>query len=95
MALIDVTAAKSTSSVKTEIIERQAGRALATIGTILRQMPHGIGRGALLASDTLVLWRSQSNQRRELAELDNYLLFDLGLSREDVKRETSKFFWQK
>ena len=43
---------------------------------------------------TLLLWHDRATQRRALAELDDRLLKDLGLSRVDVTRETSKPFWQ-
>lgn len=33
-------------------------------------------------------------QRRDLSELDDHLLRDLGLTREDVRRECAKSFWR-
>jgi uncharacterized protein YjiS (DUF1127 family) len=46
---------------------------------------------------TLELWIDRSRQRRqlgELAELNNYLLKDIGVSREEAMREAEKRFWQ-
>ncbi|MCW8914657.1 MAG: DUF1127 domain-containing protein [Magnetovibrio sp.] len=41
----------------------------------------------------LKIWLQHSRQRRALAKLDDRLLDDIGLSTQDVKRETSKPFW--
>ena len=46
---------------------------------------------------TLEVWIDRSHQRRqlgELAELNNYLLKDIGVSREEAIREAEKPFWQ-
>jgi uncharacterized protein YjiS (DUF1127 family) len=45
---------------------------------------------------TLGFWIGRSRQRRqlgELAELNNYLLRDIGLSQEEALREAAKPFW--
>jgi len=46
---------------------------------------------------TLGFWIDRSRQRRqlgELAELNSYLLKDIGVSREEAMREAEKPFWQ-
>jgi uncharacterized protein YjiS (DUF1127 family) len=46
---------------------------------------------------TIRSWLARSRQRqalRELAELDDYLLKDIGFSRETAFREARKPFWQ-
>jgi uncharacterized protein YjiS (DUF1127 family) len=43
---------------------------------------------------TLVLWSQRSQQRRCLRELPASRLDDVGLSQDDVARETRKRFWQ-
>jgi uncharacterized protein YjiS (DUF1127 family) len=46
---------------------------------------------------TLGFWIDRSRQRRqlgELAELNDYLLKDIGLSREEAMREAEKPFWR-
>jgi uncharacterized protein YjiS (DUF1127 family) len=46
---------------------------------------------------TLGLWIDRSRQRRqlgELAELNDYLLKDIGVSREEALREAEKPFWR-
>ena len=46
---------------------------------------------------TLGIWLDRSRQRKqlgELAELNDYLLKDIGVSREEAMREAEKPFWQ-
>lgn len=46
--------------------------------------------------DALVLiktWHECARQRRALARLDDRMLKDIGLSREQAERETCKLFW--
>ncbi len=43
---------------------------------------------------TLKTWRQRAIQRRQLAELPDHLLKDIGLDRHDVKKECRKAFWQ-
>lgn len=40
------------------------------------------------------IWTRRSQERLHLKELDDHLLQDLGLSREQVEREISKPFWR-
>ena len=45
---------------------------------------------------TLGIWLDRSRQRKqlgELAELNDYLLKDIGVSREEALREAEKPFW--
>ena len=39
-------------------------------------------------------WRARIRSRRELAQFDDHVLKDIGMSRADVFRETSKPFWR-
>ena len=41
----------------------------------------------------LSLWRARIRQRRALARLDDRLLRDVGLSRDQARREAAKPFW--
>ena len=45
--------------------------------------------------DTLECWYQRHRQRTALAELDDRLLDEIGLTRHDVSREVRKFFWQR
>ncbi|HSS63103.1 MAG TPA: DUF1127 domain-containing protein [Gammaproteobacteria bacterium] len=44
---------------------------------------------------TLSCWHQRSLQRAALAELDDRMLKDIGLTRADVAREIHKPFWQR
>ena len=44
--------------------------------------------------DQVLTWLDRARQRRHLAELDDRLLRDIGLSRAEVHHETSQRFWQ-
>jgi uncharacterized protein YjiS (DUF1127 family) len=52
--------------------------------------------GALAVHGVLkvLVWQERARERNRLASLDDYMLRDLGLSRSDVARETTKPFWQ-
>lgn len=43
---------------------------------------------------TLLLWNDRQMQRNHLGELDDRLLRDVGLSRQDIRQETLKPFWR-
>ena len=44
---------------------------------------------------TISLWTERSKQRHVLAELDDHLLKDVGLSRGAARREVAKPFWER
>jgi uncharacterized protein YjiS (DUF1127 family) len=44
--------------------------------------------------DQLSAWRERRRQRRRLADLDDHLLRDIGLSRAEVELECHKPFWR-
>ncbi|ENY71924.1 DUF1127 domain-containing protein [Aeromonas diversa] len=43
---------------------------------------------------TLLTWLERSRSRRQLAEMPEYLLRDIGLCESDRYQETSKPFWR-
>jgi uncharacterized protein YjiS (DUF1127 family) len=43
---------------------------------------------------TLRVWRARRRQRQTLAELNDYLLNDIGVSRNEARREAAKPFWR-
>jgi uncharacterized protein YjiS (DUF1127 family) len=45
--------------------------------------------------ETTAVWFVRRRQRRALAELDEHLLNDVGLSRDQARRETAKPFWKR
>lgn len=42
---------------------------------------------------TVKTWTQRSRSRRQLTQLDAYLLDDIGLTKADVARESEKPFW--
>ncbi len=44
--------------------------------------------------ELLTEWQARERQRRQLRELDDRLLRDIGISRVDAGREARKPFWQ-
>ena len=60
----------------------------------LRPVSRSLSSILRLTFNRLRLWRTRARQRRALARLDDRLLDDIGLTREDARRETSKWFWQ-
>lgn len=60
-----------------------------------KQIP-GAGFGSVLAraADTAVTWLQRERDRRSLQALDDRLLSDIGVSRDEVEREVSKPFWR-
>lgn len=54
-----------------------------------------IEESANKVSKTLKVWSARSNDRRQLATMNDRLLADIGLSRADVAVEVNKYFWQK
>ena len=52
--------------------------------------PNWVKRAARLLHD----WSQRSRQRRTLASLNDTALRDIGLTRDDVRREVAKPFWQ-
>ena len=46
------------------------------------------------SANKLRFWIDRSNQRKQLAKLDNRMLMDIGYSREQVNVEAAKPFWK-
>jgi uncharacterized protein YjiS (DUF1127 family) len=44
---------------------------------------------------TIAVWITRRRQRRALAQLDDHLLADVGLSREQARREAARPFWKR
>ena len=65
-------------------------------GFVARGRTRSAGQHGLAA--TIGLWLARSRQRRhlrELAEWDDHLLKDIGVSREAALREAAKPFWRR
>lgn len=54
-----------------------------------------LGKAARGIFDALAAGWDRSRQRRVLAELDERMLRDIGITRTEVAREMNKSFWQR
>ena len=67
-------------------------------GAYARFQKDGSPISAMSWMDTVRIWRARSRERRalrELAELGDHFLKDIGISRGQVLREAAKPFWQR
>ena len=51
-------------------------------------------RHIALAREMLGYWMERSRTRRQLKALDDHVLADVGLTREQAIAESDKYFWQ-
>lgn len=65
-------------------------------GSIQTRLAGGKVQVGLVARvvDLLLTWSDRMRQRRHLAELDDRLLRDIGVSRADIEAEISRPFWR-
>jgi uncharacterized protein YjiS (DUF1127 family) len=76
-------------ALSSELIDPVAALANAMDGVLCR-----LRAVLLLVATTLSLWAERSRSRRELEELSEYTLRDIGLTRADVWREATKPWWR-
>jgi uncharacterized protein YjiS (DUF1127 family) len=55
---------------------------------------HRLGHGAGRAAEVVLMWVERARQRRQLGELSDQMLRDIGLTRADAWAETTKPFWR-
>ncbi len=65
------------------------------ISSALYGLVQRIEAAALAVKKTVVTWASRSKDRRQLAEMSDHLLTDIGLTRVEVAIEVNKYFWQR
>lgn len=76
-------------AVPSEILDPIAAFATSMVGVLCRL------RAVLqCVATTLSLWAGRERSRRELKELSDYTLRDIGLTRADVWREATKPWWR-
>ena len=68
--------------------------AIRSSGSGWRQFAEAIFSSVRLAVDRIYLYRQRSRQRRSLRELDERLLDDIGITREQALQEAGKPFWR-
>jgi uncharacterized protein YjiS (DUF1127 family) len=53
-----------------------------------------VGGGLYVCASVVRTWYQRSCQRRALAELDDRMLRDIGVTRSQAQREAAKLFWR-
>jgi uncharacterized protein YjiS (DUF1127 family) len=71
----------------------QAAVAAPEAGIDGREVGRTLQRFAANVFATVLEWQERARQRYRLAELDDRMLKDIGLSRAEVNREVGKPFW--
>jgi len=59
-----------------------------------RGLIHSATEPLILIFETVAAWIERSRQRRTLANLPDYMLKDIGVSRVDAWQEAEKPFWR-
>ena len=59
-----------------------------------RRRMHPTTQALISVFDTITAWMERNRQRRTLANLPDYMLKDIGISRVDAWREAGKPFWR-
>ena len=59
------------------------------------ERPRSLPRLSFNLLATIRIWVARSHQRQELAELDNRLLRDIGVTRYEALCEAAKPFWKR
>ena len=65
------------------------------ISSALYALVQRIEAAANKVQKTMAIWVSRATDRRQLAEMSDRMLTDIGLTRVEVEIETSKYFWQR
>ena len=65
------------------------------ISAALYALVQRIEAAANKVQKTMAIWVSRATDRRQLAELSDRMLTDIGLSRVEVEIEANKYFWQR
>jgi uncharacterized protein YjiS (DUF1127 family) len=74
----------------------RVGGSYATLAGQTTHLPaHLVARGWFAnASEQALAWLQRARQRRQLQQLGDHMLKDIGISRADVEAEVAKPFWR-
>lgn len=81
----------------TMTIDRNSTPSARGLGTVIQDLISGLRRlDAWLGhlDDQLSIWLNRARSRRQLRDLPDYLLKDLGISRATAEQEARKPFWK-
>jgi len=79
-----------TDTIRATALRPLAAHSIALVWFAGRQLAWWFGQ----ACEAVLTCADRSRQRRRLAELSDYMLRDIGLTRADVAGETRKPFWR-
>jgi uncharacterized protein YjiS (DUF1127 family) len=81
---------------RTHMASVRVGASYATLAGRTTHLPaHLVPRGWFAnASEQALAWLERARQRRQLQQLGDHMLKDIGISRADVEAEVAKPFWR-
>lgn len=82
------------TSLYKEMPASQCEAASAKTADFFSYVPNLVFGGIGKAFSTLVVWQKRYNERVQLAELDDHILRDIGLTENDRHQELRKPFWR-
>lgn len=65
-----------------------------TLAALACLVLRGTGQGCRKMIELVLLWHERARQRRQLAELSDHMLRDIGVTRADAWAEVEKPFWR-
>ena len=71
----------------------RVGTSYATLAGAM-MMPSTPWSSTAVLAEGVLAWFERARQRRQLGELSDHMLKDIGLSRADVETEVAKPFWR-
>ncbi len=77
------------------LLPHERRRPSAAIAAGMKGLRRWLGVIGRLVATAFATWATRARSRRELAELSEHVLRDIGLTRADVLREISKPFWRR
>jgi uncharacterized protein YjiS (DUF1127 family) len=78
----------------THTMNPRAQTALALVLALAWFALRRLGHGAAQVTEGGLIWLERARQRRQLAELSDHMLRDIGLTRADAWAESEKPFWR-
>jgi uncharacterized protein YjiS (DUF1127 family) len=78
----------------THTMSSRAHAALALVLALAWFALDRLGHGAGRVAEGALIWLERARQRRQLAQLSDHMLRDIGLTRADAWAESEKPFWR-
>lgn len=78
--------------IRTDLLNQQNLQAETTVHTLGKAI-RTVGELPVNVLKTLYTWQRRSDERRQLSELSDHMLRDMGITRREARREATKGFW--